>query len=167
MAPEFFPIFACAGLALLSLMLVAGALVPAVPRRLLEFAFPLVLRHLRLLFLLALVPCLALTLLLSYYTVRQLTLNEPMAIAASEGNLAKVRALLDRGASPDSWGIDAVSPALVYAVRGSRADIVQLLLERGADPTIRDSDGVSALSYARKAGNGQIVDLLVKAGARE
>ena len=38
--------------------------------------------------------------------------------------------------------------------------IVKLLLERGADATIRDKDGWTALDYARQKGKSEVVALL-------
>ncbi len=50
--------------------------------------------------------------------------------------------------------------ALAYAVRGGHTGIVQLLLERGADPMLRDAAGRTALDIARQNGYGDIVQLL-------
>jgi ankyrin repeat protein len=38
--------------------------------------------------------------------------------------------------------------------------IVQYLLDRGADRTLTDSDGKSALDFARENGHQAVVDLL-------
>jgi uncharacterized protein len=93
-------------------------------------------------------------------------LDEPMASAASEGRLADVRALLDRGASPDSEGVDGDTTALVGAAQEGHADIVRLLLQRGADPNIRDSHDRSALQCARESGHVVVAQILVAAGAK-
>jgi ankyrin repeat protein len=98
---------------------------------------------------------------------QQFFLNEPMASAAAQGNIDRVRMLLDRGASPDSWGIDFVSTALVSAANQGHADIVELLLSKGADSSLRDSEGRSALQLARQHGHEDVVALLLKAGGEE
>src|SRR5215472_14644178 len=46
-------------------------------------------------------------------------------------------------------------------------DITKDLIERGADLNARSSRGLTALDFARRLGNTPIVDLLLKAGAKE
>lgn len=59
-----------------------------------------------------------------------------------------VRELLDAGASATCASPKSGMTALSAAAREGRSDIVQVLLERGADPSARDSRGRSALFYA-------------------
>ena len=167
MAPEFFPFVLCALLVGAIAVVFLAAVFVRWPRRILELVFPLVLKYLRLLLLLALLPLIALLFVTGYSVRQQYFLNEPMASAAAEGNIKEVRVLLDRGASPDSWGIDFAYPAIVAAAEGGHADIVELLLSKGADPSLRDSEGKSALERARHGGHDDVVALLLKAGARE
>ena len=167
MAPEFFPFLLCAFLVGAILVMLGAAMFVQWPRRILQLLFPLVLKYLRPLLLLALVPLLTLLLLTGWWVRQQYFLNEPMASAAAEGNIDRVRALLDRGASPNSWGIDFVYPALVAAAEGGHADIVELLLSRGADPSLRDGEGQSALQRARHGAHDDVVAILLKAGARD
>jgi ankyrin repeat protein len=54
--------------------------------------------------------------------------------------------------------------AIHYATDGNNRDLVVLLLAHGADATIKDLDGVSALSAARRANNAGMVEIL-NAGA--
>ena len=49
---------------------------------------------------------------------------------------------------------DTISPASV-----------RMLLDRGADPTVKDPDGLTALDFARRLGTTPVVDLLVKTQA--
>src|SRR5262249_31048476 len=46
-------------------------------------------------------------------------------------------------------------------------DIARDLIERGADLKVKSSRGLTALDFARRLGNTPMVDLLVKAGAKE
>lgn len=46
------------------------------------------------------------------------------------------------------------------AAHGGHEELVELLLARGADPTIRNSEGLRALDYARAQGHQAVVDLL-------
>lgn len=86
--------------------------------------------------------------------------NESLAIAAAEGDISQVRSLLARGASPNGYGPDGHAPALVYAAGNNNVEIVNLLLERGADPTRRDFNGKTALDHARENKNIEVIRIL-------
>ena len=174
MAPEFLEFIAC-GLLIVASVVACGLLALAaisqrVFRRVLQRKFPRVARLIRPALMLALLPTFLLLGVTAFYARavhQQFFLNEPMATAASQGNLDDVRNLLDRGASPDAWGIDYRETALLGAAEGGHAEIVQLLLERGADPNLRDGDQRSPLRCARDGAHARVVQLLVLAGARE
>ncbi len=106
-------------------------------------------------------------LLFGGYLYRVYFLNEPLAIAAAEGNITAVRSLLSRGGSPDAEGVDGISTALVDASAGGYSQIVQLLIDRGADVNRANSQGKTALQAAREAKNNSIAQLLIKAGAKK
>jgi len=159
MAPEFLPFIVCGFLIMLSVVVCAALAI-------VWFAAPKWRRGT----LLAFAPTMGLVVITGVCarSVHQaFFLNEPMAIAAARGEIAEVRALLDRGASPNSWGVDYISPAVVDAAAGGHADVVALLLARGADPNLRDSEQRSALQRARAAGHNDVATLLVRGGARE
>jgi len=77
---------------------------------------------------------------------------------------AGITQLLDLGWWVDRPDTNNVSPLMAAAWNGDAA-IVQLLLERGADPNGRARGG-SVLEYAGRSGNGVIVEMLKNAGAR-
>lgn len=88
--------------------------------------------------------------------------------ACHHGHVAAVRMLLER----TDVAVDHVNrlgwTALLEAVilrDGDPAaeEIVALLLEHGADPSIADGDGVAALEHARRRGYGRIAGLLERA----
>jgi ankyrin repeat protein len=105
--------------------------------------------------------------------------------AISNGNIEAVRALLDAGADPNlgratassgallvvgGTGIQSVdvhggATPLILAAEGSRLDLAQLLLERGARVDGRDLDGRTPLMGAARAGAEGIVSLLLEKGA--
>ncbi|KAL4905216.1 hypothetical protein BDW74DRAFT_153260 [Aspergillus multicolor] len=103
-----------------------------------------------------------------------------LAEAAGNGNgrLDVVNYLLDRGAPIDGIGTnpwlydvekqeftvkDAVfRNALCQAAYEGQAEVVQLLLERGADPTIKDTDGRTAAELAEMRGHQACLELLNK-----
>ena len=154
MAPEFLPFIAAGVLILASLVAMAVLAIVFVVRKRLPRPLPL----------LALLSTSGLLLVTGFgvSSVRQhYFLDEPMAIAAASGRLAEVQQLLDKGASPDAWGVDYVSPALVGAAEEGHVAVVKLLLERGADPDLRDSGGKTAAERARERGHVEVVQLIL------
>lgn len=91
----------------------------------------------------------------------------PLLAAARSGDVDAVRVELDRGVSPDTLDRSRNS-ALGCAIPEDRADVVDLLLERGADP---DLDTGAAefmevpLGLAVRRSPGRVVDALLAAGA--
>ena len=85
--------------------------------------------------------------------------------AAAEGDLARVRALLDGGIDPDTatrYG----ATALTFASDKGHTDIVRLLLERGADPDVQDTFyNQTPLAWALGNGHLDVAVLLVEHGA--
>jgi ankyrin repeat protein len=65
--------------------------------------------------------------------------NEQLLEAVDNREVEAVKAALDAGAdanAKDSYGIPALHRAM------ANSDIVKMLLEHGADPDIRDNDGI-------------------------
>jgi len=110
-----------------------------------------------------------------------------MMLAAYKGNLPAVRALLDKGAEPNQTGwtalhyaasignndivqllldrsayIDAESPnqttPIMMAARGGHILTVKLLLDEGADVTLKNGAGMSAIDFAKAGGFNDIVE---------
>lgn len=89
---------------------------------------------------------------------------------AYRGHVEVVRLLL---ATPialehvNDFGWTALLEAIVLGSDGpAHAEIVRMLIGRGADVNVRDPQGVSALQHARRRGQAQIVQMLAAAGAR-
>jgi ankyrin repeat protein len=81
------------------------------------------------------------------------------------GHRVTVEALLDRGA-PVNAGVGIATP--LHAAAGfGRPELVELLLDRGADPNAKDFQGKTALGSANKVGRTDIADLLRRRGATE
>lgn len=63
--------------------------------------------------------------------------------------------------------IDAESPngstPLMMAARYGHEDVVRLLLEEGADPTLRNQRGLDAIDFARSVGRDRMVELIAAA----
>merc|ERR1719234_1405539 len=84
--------------------------------------------------------------------------ESPMEVAASAGSLQGVQLLLGAGASPRGG-------ALHKAVEGRHWSVAELLLDRGAEPDLLDSEGRSPLSLAALADHCGLIELLVGRGA--
>lgn len=94
----------------------------------------------------------------------------PLHHAARQGKAEVVRILLNAGANLGAPGYDGKTPLMLavwwYADKGDgplRA--TQLMLERGADIRARDDKGRTALMYAARYGNADIVRRLLEADA--
>lgn len=89
--------------------------------------------------------------------------------AAERGHVATVRTLLRAGVAVDHvnrlhW--TALLEAILLGDGGTRhVQVVQLLLEAGADPELADGDGVTPLAHARQRGYADIETLLRQYGA--
>lgn len=68
--------------------------------------------------------------------------------------------LADRGVSLDVRHGPEQRTALHMAVRNGYVRVLRLLLERGADPAIRDANGMTALDLARELGRAPLVAAL-------
>ena len=72
----------------------------------------------------------------------------PMHLAARQGEIESVKALLDAGADVNQRGAgDPVSPMLIATMNG-HFDIARFLLDKGADPNLAQSNGVAPLYAA-------------------
>ena len=99
----------------------------------------------------------------------------PLCKAAKDGDLERVRFLLDSGENPDSVSktVNANSvdskisedSALRFAVFARRTDIVNALLEGGANPNQPNKNGSTPLSAATGESSADIVKALLDSGA--
>ena len=55
--------------------------------------------------------------------------------------------------------------ALMFAVRGSNADVARILIAHGADATVKDKRGQTALVFASMGGYVSMIDVLLTSGA--
>lgn len=78
---------------------------------------------------------------------------------AFKGHLAIAQQLLDAGADPNGRNA-ARQTALMMAALFDRRDVVDLLLERGADRTLADATGATASDVAEAQGNAELATAL-------
>jgi len=82
-----------------------------------------------------------------------------LILAISSNRVGVARVLLKAGVNPNAATDGGLTPLMVAARRGS-VDGVQLLLESGADANLKDTNGDSALDFARNSRHSDVVGLL-------
>ena len=83
----------------------------------------------------------------------------PLHYAASGPNPALVRLLLDRGSPIDARSPNGTTP-LMMAARYGTEDATAMLLERGADASLRNQLDLGAVDFARAAGRESLAKRL-------
>lgn len=90
----------------------------------------------------------------------------PLIYAAVKGSVEISRLLLAYGAQVNAAADSNGSTALMMAVREGHEALVALLLASDADPNLESRTGVTALSAERGQERKEILEMLVKAGAK-
>lgn len=95
--------------------------------------------------------------------------HTPLHDAVAWGDVSEARRLLHAGAdvnarvaSDEAWPGEGGCTPLHLAARAGRSDLVSLLIEHSADPTLRDGRGATAAHHA--AGHADAMALLLDAG---
>ncbi len=83
---------------------------------------------------------------------------------AGRGRIENVRALLDLGVDPNSRGNYRSFPAIGIAAAKGQAEVVRELLNRNADPALRDDMGRNALMRCAENGDIGIAAMLLRSG---
>lgn len=84
------------------------------------------------------------------------------ASAASAQHVAIIRILLDNYAYIDAASPNGTTPLMMAARYGSE-DAVQLLLDEGADPTLKNQLGLSASDFAARANRAEVAEKIAAA----
>jgi ankyrin repeat protein len=79
--------------------------------------------------------------------------------AVAGRNLEIVKAVLDAGADPNAQQQSGFRPIFEAGANANRA-LADLLIARGADPTLTSDDGKNAIDYARAKGHADFADWL-------
>lgn len=97
---------------------------------------------------------------------RAQNLNEEFFAAARKGDAAAVKAFLDKGVdvnAKSNYGATALS----FACDKGHTEVVRLLLERGADPNVKDTFyGEMPIGWALDKGHTEVVKLMLAHGAQ-
>eukprot|EP01129_Flabellula_baltica_P002230 TRINITY_DN12064_c0_g1_i1.p1 TRINITY_DN12064_c0_g1~~TRINITY_DN12064_c0_g1_i1.p1 ORF type:complete len:322 (-),score=65.79 TRINITY_DN12064_c0_g1_i1:56-1021(-) len=91
--------------------------------------------------------------------------NTPLYWAAHYGNKEAVRRLVEGYKFPINWQNYSGETALSAAIKESHIDIVQYLIEHGANPNIANASQETPLHIAACMGETVICELLLKYGA--
>ena len=83
----------------------------------------------------------------------------PLHYAASNGRLVVMNLLLDHHAYIDAPSPNGTTPLMMAAMYGSPS-AVKLLLEAGADPTIKNDLGLSAIDFALRDSKQESASLI-------
>jgi len=86
----------------------------------------------------------------------------PLHYAATGGHLDIMRMLLDNNAYIDAASPNGTTP-LMMAAKYANAETVKLLLEAGADPSLKNMQRLTAIDFARQALRDDSVALIAEA----
>lgn len=84
----------------------------------------------------------------------------PLHYAASAGQVKVINVLLENHAYIDAESPNGSTPLMMASMYGTAA-AVKLLLEEGADPLLRNQQGLTALQFAQRANRTDSADILV------
>lgn len=89
----------------------------------------------------------------------------PLHYAATTGQVAIMRQLLEQHAFIDAQSPNGTTPLMMAAMYGT-IDAVKLLLAEGADIAMKNEQGMTALDFAKRGNRSDAVEALTAAAAR-
>ena len=90
---------------------------------------------------------------------------QALRLACENNRVAEVTSLLQKPLSPNGTGPDFDPPPMILAAKRGHLEVVQLLLEAGADQNAAGKNRATALLAAAQSGHSEVVQLLLQAGA--
>ena len=85
----------------------------------------------------------------------------PLHYAASTGQVAVVRLLIENHAYIDAESPNGSTPLMLASMYGT-ANAVKLLLDEGADPSLKNQQGLTAVQFAERASRPDAAELITK-----
>ncbi len=86
----------------------------------------------------------------------------PLHYGATRGHLEIMSLLLEHSAYIDAASPNGTTPLMMAASYGTPA-AVKLLLDEGADPTLKNQQGLTAINFAQRANRQDSADLIAEA----
>lgn len=83
----------------------------------------------------------------------------PLHYAATAGQVQLISVLIDKAAYIDAESPNGTTPLMMAAMYGTPG-AVKLLLEEGADPFIKNEQGLTAIDFAQRAKKQDSVDII-------
>jgi ankyrin repeat protein len=100
-------------------------------------------------------------------TIQAMPGFRPLFAAVLSNRPVLARFLLDQGADPNAKDEGTGATALYESAHRGLEEMTKVLLERGADVNLQGGKSETPLGAAKEGGHLEIVELLVKAGARQ
>ena len=85
----------------------------------------------------------------------------PLHYAATTGQLAVIRLLIENHAYIDAESPNGSTPLMMASMYGT-PEAVKLLLDEGADPTLKNQQGLTAVQFAQRASRPDAEELITK-----
>jgi len=102
--------------------------------------------------------------LVELLTAKGATPQSTIHLAASAGDLARVKSLIEKGTDINARDKGGETP-LFLAVLAKTDEVAEFLIAKGADIDARDNLGMTPLYYALEGGSKNMIELLISKGA--
>lgn len=86
----------------------------------------------------------------------------PLHYAATHGHLDVIRLLIEEHAFIDAESPNRTTP-LMMAARYGTAEAARLLLQEGAEPLLKNEQGMTAIDFANSVNRGDVAELIAQA----
>ena len=96
----------------------------------------------------------------SVFIVNRFFQSDALNTAAKEGDLLKVKQLIENGTPVNGRGMHSMTP-LMWACNSGNVEVIDYLIDNGASVNCHNSSG-SALMWAIESGNPNAVSLLLE-----
>ncbi len=85
----------------------------------------------------------------------------PLHYAATKGHLALISLLIENHAYIDAESPNGSTPLMMASMYGT-AEAVKLLLDEGADPLLKNQQGLTAIQFAQRVNRKDVADMIAR-----
>ena len=86
----------------------------------------------------------------------------PLHYAATKGHLPLIRLFIENHAYIDAESPNGSTPLMMASMYGT-SEAVKLLLDEGADASLRNQQGLTAIGFAQRASRQDVADMIARA----